>query len=215
MRQPNHLKRAFHSMSSTVKNGARAVRILSGTTAVLAGGVLLASLFFSSVASAACNPRGKSPVLVSNWTKFLKDGLSAGAPPAAGQGSDPSIVGMWHVFMVAGGQPFDEGYDVWHSDGTEIFNDVAPPQAANGSGAVCFGVYEKSGPGTYRLRHIGWVIDENANLAGSIVVTQTVTMDAGGGSYHGSFDFKLYDLSQNVVFETTGTISATRVRVSG
>ena len=88
-------------------------------------------------------------------------------------------------------------------------------QAANGSGAACFGVYEKSGPGTYKLRHIGWVFDENANLAGSIVVTQTVTMDAGGSSYHGSFDFKLYDLSQNVVFETTGTISATRVKVSG
>src|SRR5262249_29641656 len=158
--------------------------------ALLAGCVLS-----SEPAQAACNPRGKSPVKVSNWTEFLKQGLSpASAAPASGHGADPSIVGFWHVFMVSGGQPFDEGYEQWHGDGTEIFNDIAPPQAANGSGAVCLGVYEKSGPGTYKLHHVGWVFDSDANLSGTIVVTETVTMDAGGNSYHGAFDFKLYDL---------------------
>jgi len=72
-------------------------------------------------------------------------------------------------------------------------------------------VYEKSGPGTYKLNHIGWVFDANANLSGKIVVTETVIMEAGGNNYHGSFDFKLYDLSENVVFQTTGTLHATRV----
>ena len=177
--------------------------------------VLLSCAFSAEVATAACNPRGKSPVLVSNWTQFLKEGLpKSSAPPASGQGADPSIVGMWHVFMVADGQPFDEAYEQWHSDGTEIINDVAPPQAANGSGAVCLGVYEKSGPGTYKLHHIGWVFDANANLSGKIVVLETVFMDPGGSTFHGSFDFKLFDLSQNIVFQTTGTISATRVKVT-
>src|SRR5215470_7946610 len=211
MRDSRSSKRSIRSKSDAARSLATTFAGASARGVVVAA-LVLACAFWAHTASAACNPRGKSPVMVSNWTQFLKEGLpKSSAPPTSGQGADPSIVGMWHVFMVADGQPFDEGYEHWHSDGTEIFNDIAPPQAANGSGAVCLGVYEKSGPGTYKLNHIGWVFDPDANLSGKIVITETVTMDAGGKGFHGTFDFKLYDLSENVVFETTGTLSATRV----
>jgi len=215
MRESGNCKRRVHSMSNAVRSVAKSAFAGAGRNAVIAAAFLLTCAFWADGAGAACNPRGKSPVRVSNWTEFLKEGLrNSSAPPASGQGADPSIVGMWHIFMLADGQPFDEGYEQWHSDGTEIINDVAPPQAANGSGAVCLGVYEKSGPGTYKLHHIGWVFDENANLSGKIVVTETVFMDPGGDTFHGFFNFKLYDLSQNIVFETTGTVNATRVKVA-
>lgn len=186
------------------------------TAVIFALSLVAAAVFFSASANAACSHAANNKaVTVSSWTQFLKQGLSGASPaPTSGPGADPSIVGMWHVFLASGGQPFDEGYEQWHSDGTEIFNDIAPPQAANGSGAVCLGVYEKSGPGTYKLNHIGWIFDANGNLAGTAVITETTTMDAGGESYHGTFDFKLYDLSQNLVFEATGTISATRVKAA-
>jgi hypothetical protein len=194
---------------------ARVVRSASWMRGAVSVVLLLAvCALFSASANASCNPRSKSPVLVSNWTQFLKEGLSqASAAPTSGTGADPTIVGMWHVFLVSGGQPFDEGYEVWHSDGTEILNDIAPPVPANSAGNVCLGVYKKSGPGTYMLRHIGWFIDENANLVGTGVITETITVDLGGDSFHGTFDFKQLDLSENVVFEATGNVSGKRVTV--
>ena len=215
MREAATEKRLINTVQEAWRRAGRVLRTASYTSGALTVALLAVCVLFSSTAKAACNPRENVPVKVSNWTKFLTDGLSAGAPaPTSGQGADPSIVGMWHVFLVSGGQPFDEGFEQWHSDGTEIFNDIAPPQAANGSGAVCLGVYEKSGPGTYKLNHIGWLFDANANLAGMAVLTETATMDMGGNTYHGTFDFKVYDLSQNLVFEAKGTISATRVKAT-
>ncbi len=129
----------------------------------------------------------------------------------AGAARPASIVGLWHVLFVSGGQPFDEGFDQWHRDGTEILNDTAPPQPANGSGTVCLGVFKKTGPGTYKLKHPFWSFDANGNLAGKGFINQDVTLDASGDSYHGSFIFDLYDLSGNLIFEATGELTAERI----
>src|SRR5437870_892905 len=83
------------------------------------------------------------------------------------------------VLLVSDGQPFDEGFDAWQSGGTEILNDTLPPQPANGGGTVCLGVYKKIGPRTYKLKHPFWSFDANANLAGSGVLGEIVTLDAG------------------------------------
>ena len=50
---------------------------------------------------------------------------AAASVPTATSNSQASIVGLWHVFLTSGGLPFDEGYDAWHSDGTEILVDNA------------------------------------------------------------------------------------------
>src|ERR1041385_339196 len=61
-----------------------------------------------------------------------------------------SIIGFWHtVFLVdpeggystAGPNVFDEGFDSWHSDGTETLNDISPPPTGN----VCMGVWNQTG----------------------------------------------------------------------
>jgi len=212
MRAASNAREVTSSMQSQWERRVRRASWMRGVVAAaLLSGVCV---LFSANANASCNPRSKSPVPVSNWTQFLNEGLSQASPaPTSGPGADPTIVGMWHVFLVSGGQGFDEGYEVWHSDGTEILNDIAPPVPANSAGNVCLGVYKKSGPGTYKLRHIGWVIDQNANLAGTAVITETITVDLGGDSFHGTFDFKQYDLSENVVFEATGNVSGKRVTV--
>src|SRR5215469_185738 len=187
-------RREHGGITQTEPQESRSVRNASWMRSVVVVALLLGCALFSTSAHASCKPQSKSPVLVSNWTQFLKEGLPQASPASASEpGADPTIVGMWHVFLVSAGQPFDEGYEVWHSDGTEILNDIAPPVSANGAGNVCLGVYKKSGPGTYKLRHIGWFIDGNGNLAGTGVITETITVDPGGDSFPGTFDFKQYD----------------------
>jgi hypothetical protein len=146
-------------------------------------------------------------------SKFLQGQVNTVSSSAENTKEDVSIVGLWHVFFVSGGQPFDEGFDAWHSDGTEILNDTAPPQPANGAGTVCLGVYKKTAPATYKLRHPFWSFDANGNLAGSGVILETVTLDTGGDSYHGSFTFDVYNLSGNLISEVTGDLSAKRITV--
>ena len=130
----------------------------------------------------------------------------------AGNGS-ATIVGFWHVLFTSGGQPFDEGYDVWHSDGTEILNDNAPPTSANGGGNFCMGVYEKTGPGAYKLKHPFWVIDASGNYYAQGVLLEQVVVDKGGNSYSGTFSEVWYDLNGNVIFQANGTLAAQRLTV--
>jgi hypothetical protein len=122
-----------------------------------------------------------------------------------------SIVGFWHVLFTSGGQPFDEGYDIWHSDGTEILNDNAPPAPANGGGNFCMGVYAKTGPGTFKLKHPFWLMDANGNYYASGVLLEQVVLGKGGNSYSGTFSEVWWDLAGNVIFQATGTLAGQRI----
>ena len=164
-------------------------------------------------AKAACSPPSKAKFgMTSPESTFLhgEANITRLSYEEAAE-EEPSIVGLWHVFFVSGGQPFDEGFDEWHSDGTEVLNDTAPPQPANGAGTVCLGVYKKIAPATYKLRHPFWSFDANGNLAGSGVILETVTVDEGGNTYHGTFTFDQFNLSGNLIFEATGKLNATRI----
>jgi len=124
---------------------------------------------------------------------------------------DASIVGFWHVLFISGGQVFDEGYDQWHSDGTEILNDNALPQPANGSGTICLGVYKKIGPLTYKLKHPFWSFDATGTLVGTGVFLETPTVDQSGNHYTGPFEAITYDLKGNVTSDTKGELKAERI----
>ena len=183
---------------------------------LLASVALLALITtFAPGARAACSAPSKAKFgITSPESNFLPgEGNIARFFEEKAEVEEASIVGLWHVFFVSGGQPFDEGFDEWHSDGTEILNDNAPPQPANGAGTVCLGVYKKIAPATYKLRHPFWSFDANGNLAGSGVILETVTLDADGDSFHGSFTFDLYNLSGNLISEVTGDLSAKRITV--
>ena len=180
---------------------------------ILAVAVLACYALLPATARASCGPaaNARAGVLSPALPSLQKPELVQRAAASTGASRPASIVGLWHVLLVSDGQPFDEGFDAWHSDGTETLNDTSPPQPANGAGTVCLGVYKKIGPGTYKLKHPFWSFDANANLAGRGVLAEIVTLDAGGNSYHGSFTLELFDLSGNLIFEATGDLTAERI----
>ena len=129
-----------------------------------------------------------------------------------------SIVGLWHViFKDSGGQFFDEGYDQFHNDGTEVLNDIPNPAFGN----VCLGVYERNDRGeplTYKLHHVFWDFDSNGNLSGRGVWDSILKLDHSGNSYTGTWSMKNHDLSGNLITSgslapVSGTLKARRITV--
>lgn len=121
-----------------------------------------------------------------------------------------SIVGLWHVnYTDSNGVPFLETFDMWHSDGTEFETANSAPATGN----YCLGVWKQIGPRTVQLNHIGWAFNPDGSSAGYFTITETNTLNPGGDTYTGTFDFKVYDINGNLVFETTGTQLAKRITV--
>ena len=147
-----------------------------------------------------------------------KQRSAAPRPADNPQASSPSIVGYWHtIFLVdpnggyytAGPNVFDEGFDVWHADGSETLNDISIPAA----GDVCLGVWAQTGPLTYQLKHPTWLFDmqTNTNLVAVGTFLEQVTLDPSGNSYTGTITITAQDLQGNPVFSFTGTILAERI----
>ena len=177
---------------------------------ILAVAVLACCALLPASAMASCGrPVNTRAAAISPASPLLqKLGLVQQAAASTGASGPASIVGLWHVTYQTDGQFFDEGFDQWHSDGTEVLNDTPPPALGN----VCLGVFKKTGSNTYKLNHVAWNFDANGNLIGSISWRQIVTLDAGGNSYHGSFVFDIFDLSGNLTSEVTGDETAERIK---
>jgi hypothetical protein len=113
------------------------------------------------------------------------------APPGA------DVVGFWHVVFTQnaafGGGLFDDSYAEWHSDGTEIMNSgVHSPAYGN----FCMGVWTKTGPSTYALKHVA--LDYSRQPVGSttpsviVIVREQVTVDNAGNHFTGWFTADIY-----------------------
>ena len=127
------------------------------------------------------------------------------------QGS-ASIIGLWDAQFFSQGALFDEGYDQFHSDGTEIMNDIPNPASGN----VCLGIFVPSGPRNYLLHHVFWNFDNTGTIAGRGVWDSTLTMDKSGNSYTGTWIIKNYDLNGNLITSgplapVSGTLQAARI----
>ena len=120
-----------------------------------------------------------------------------------------TIVGLWDVKFIADNQVVDEGFDQYHSDGTEILNDTPPPATGN----VCLGVYENTGPRTLSLKHPSWLYDPtNAFVIGRVTILERITLDRGGRSFTGTFTVQFRDLSGNTFApDLTGQLKADRI----
>jgi len=182
------------------------------SNAVLGLAVLTCCAAFSASANAACGRPIPSnlPLL---WPQpDLLNGAQLQEPASADRAQrpadSPSIVGLWHAKFMSSGQLYDEGFDAWHRDGTEILNDNGVPPAA---GNVCLGVYTRTGTRSYKLKHVAWNWDTSGNLTGTLIIHEAVTVGTNGDSYHGSFVFDFYDLSGNLTSQVTGNLSATRI----
>jgi hypothetical protein len=138
-----------------------------------------------------------------------------------GRHNEPSIVGMWRFELIApDGSTADDGYAVWHADGTEIQNSgVHAPPTSN----FCLGVYERVGDRTYELNHfpLGWDASGQASAV-AIQLTETVKL-TDNDHMTGTFTIKVYPwdstkgltvLSSMPVQTVTGTLTAERVTLA-
>ncbi len=166
-------------------------------------------LLLQPSAQASCVAGGRKVGLASS--KFALK-VQNQASKDKGDNSD-GIVGFWHTTFFSGGSVWDEAFEQWHSDGTEVALDNAVPPLL---GNICLGVYKQSGPRTYKLRHLAWNWDPSgAPLAGSFLLLMTATVDPHGNTFTGTFVTDSFDTFGAVIpdLHAEGTVSGERITV--
>ncbi len=169
--------------------------------------VVLVTLF-AGEASASCFSEGSR----------LNAARSQFSPHAAGGGSDErehsnaSIVGLWKADFLIGSGPdlFDQAFQQFHSDGTELMlSRGLPPSLGN----VCIGIWQRTGPRTYKLKHTAWNWTTDGSFAGTFIMQATFRLSRSGDSFTGTWQADSFDTSGALIpdqhFE--GTARATRV----
>ena len=120
-----------------------------------------------------------------------------------------SIVGLWHdVHTASDGTLFLEGYDTWHSDGTEDELGNLPPAGGN----LCVGAWRQNGRLAVLTSHVAWTYDLNNNYTGTLFFTEKNIVAPNGLTYTGTFDAKFFDTNGNQTAEITGTTTADRLQ---
>ncbi len=136
---------------------------------------------------------------------------------------EPKIVGFWHVTFTAktlGGAAIpetviDNALVVWHSDGTEIMNSGRPAQDGN----FCMGVWEQTGPSTYKLNHFalgnqyvpGTPNGVVGDPGGPTRIVESVKVASDGNHFSGLFSLTATNTSGNATTVFTGVVTATRI----
>ena len=162
-------------------------------------------------ASAACRggmPAGAQAVPSVPGMFTAQANASPNANSSASNGP-VSIVGLWNLNFVADGTVVDVAFDAWNSDGIEVLNDFTNPINGN----VCLGVWEQTGPRTYKLKHPSWYFDGSGNLLGTVVIHELVRLSADGDSFSGTYTYDVYDVSGKFLEELAGQLQATRIKV--
>jgi hypothetical protein len=120
------------------------------------------------------------------------------------------IVGFWAVtYVLPGGT--GHGFQQWHSDGTEIHNADAPAAA----GAICLGVWKKTGKHHYTLNHFFWASDPATDTVTTLIqLREEIDLDQGGNEHFGIVTFDNYDLNGKFLSHLKGTVHATRITVN-
>ena len=128
----------------------------------------------------------------------------------ADQANYSSIVGLWHIQFVVGGQTIQEAFQLWNAGGTEAHNPNVDPRSGN----ICFGVWKRQADKvTYKLTHRVWMYDSNGNFGGTIHLSETLTLGDHGTTHSGTFALDFYDPNGNFQFEVPGNVVAERIAV--
>jgi hypothetical protein len=189
---------------------------LAGTFGALLcrGGLTLLAVLclfiFPTSAKAACGSFGATGI--KNSIKLPMVAQAELTLPLASEGTNPAIVGLWHVIYTAADQSlFNDTFDTWHSDGTEFESAFLAPAGGN----VCVGVWRETGPREVSLHHIGWLFNPSnptATATNIFTLDEKVTVAMDGASYSGSFTFKVWTVDGSPTpVEVKGTIAATRI----
>jgi len=134
--------------------------------------------------------------------------LTSAAPTSASP-TNSSIVGLWQIQFLVGGQTIQEAYQAWNVGGTEIHNPNVDPRTGN----VGLGVWKKVAPRGYKLSHNVYSYDTNGNFQGQIHLSETLTLGDDGNTHSGSFVLDFYDPNGNFESEVAGDVAAQRVSV--
>ena len=119
-----------------------------------------------------------------------------------------SIVGLWKTVYYYQGQVSDVAFETWERGGTEILNDYTNPIEDN----VCLGVWVRTGPRTFKLKHPSWTFDTSGNLTGTAIIRATVTVDGDADRFSGSYTVDLYETSGHFLGQVAGPLKGTRIR---
>ena len=112
-------------------------------------------------------------------------------------------------YTASDGSPFLESFKTWHADGTEFENAFLPPIGGN----VCFGVWKEVSHLTVKLHHVGLMFNPDGSIKATFTVDELDTVAADNKTYSGTFDFKVFDPSGNLLQEVKGTTAAMRITV--
>jgi hypothetical protein len=66
---------------------------------------------------------------------------------------------------------------------------------------------------TVKLHHLGFMYSPDGTLQASFTIDEIDTVAQNNKTYSGTFDFKVFDLSGNLLQEVKGTTAATRITV--
>jgi hypothetical protein len=190
--------------------------ITTTTRRRLVAAALLAILpAFAGQARAACftEPGGR-PLQLAQTARFAPqpaDTTQSG--PSSVSAKPGAITGMWLTEFLLGQGPdrFDQGFQVFHADGTEVMlSNGLPPSLGN----VCLGVWDQSGR-RIRLRHVAWNWDAEGRLTGTFIMLASLRVDHRGKVFDGTWSADSYDLSNTVIPElhAEGVVRGTRILV--
>ncbi len=140
------------------------------------------------------------------------DSSNAGVRPE-GATAIHDIAGFWKVvFRDPQGEVTDFGYIGMHDGGTETLISFGRPPV---TGDACMGVWQRQGPNRYKVSHYAPIFaPDNATFVGTFNIVQELKLAPDGESFTGVLAGTGYDASGNILFQGSGLVSATRVRVS-
>jgi hypothetical protein len=200
-------------MSCIVSKSAISITLDGWSRRYRAGLALLAALCFVAVptfATAACGSFGATGIKASIKLPALAHPDLDFPPSPFGS----TIVGLWHVTYTGPGDSlFNDTFDTWHADGTEIESAYLAPAGGN----MCVGVWAQTGDKKVKLHHVGWDFNPATPAATAtdyFTLDEEIKVASDGKTYSGTFTFKIWNLDgttpspQPVV---TGTIAATRI----
>jgi hypothetical protein len=123
------------------------------------------------------------------------------------------IVGMWTVNFYVDSKLWDYAIEQFYADGNEMTNDIG---AAPSVGNICWGVWERTGKRTFKLRHIGLAFDTKGNYIGLFKLWATLKVGNHGDTFTGTFIADQEDLSKKNIpdLHWEGTLQADRFKVN-
>jgi hypothetical protein len=119
----------------------------------------------------------------------------------------------------------DEGFSVWHSDGTEILNSGRDPSTGN----FCLGAWKQTGRFSFKLSHYalnwtGLTVDAKGNvvldpktkeplnvLLGPASIREDIKVDPGKNNFEGMFALENFDQTGKSLIILRGKVTGVRL----